>query len=125
MPATPARVALSLNDGVLLSKVDTALKDEHPNAVGEDNEIESFFDARADAQVLLDERWAWKSAVGRPRELLEFTTGFGLGTSVALTPALPRMTITDETRAILAASVIVRAYAVDYNSERYAAELVG
>lgn len=123
MPATPARVALSLNDGVLLSKVDVAIKTAHPNAVGEENEIESFFDLEADAQVLLDERWAWKSAVGRVREQIEVDDSFNLGTTVAVVPTVPKITVSDEPRGILQQAAMVRAYTIDYNTDRYAVEL--
>jgi hypothetical protein len=123
MPATPARIALSLNDGVLLSKADATVKTNHPHAISEDQEIESFFDTEADAQVLLDERWAWRSAAGRLREQIEIDSDFGLGTLFAVTPALPTVTLTDQNRGIAAVSAMVRAYAVDYNAERYAVEL--
>jgi hypothetical protein len=123
MPATPARIALSLNDGVLLSHADAAIKTAHPNAVGDDTEIESFFDDEADAQVLFDERWNWKSAAGRVRQMIEVASSFGLGTTVAVTPALPTITITDEIRAISNVVAMVRAYAIDYNTDRYAVEL--
>lgn len=100
MPATPARIALSLNDGVLLSKADATIKANHPNAVEQDNEIESFFDSEADAQVLLDERWAWRSAAGRFREAIEIDSDLGLGTIIPVTPALPTILIYDEARGI-------------------------
>lgn len=123
MVATAARIALSLNDGVLLAKVDATLKANHPNAVSEDSELETFFDTAADAQVLVDERWAWKSAVGRAREMVEFDSSFNLGTTVPVTPAVPTMTLTDEARGIYAQSAKIRAYSIDYNTERYAVEL--
>lgn len=123
MVATAARIALSLNDGVVLSKVDATLKAEHPNAVSQDSELETFFDTAADAQVLLDERWQWKSSLGRAREMIEFDSGLNLGTSVAVTPAVPTITVTDEKRGIIAQVAKIRAYAIDYNTERYAVEL--
>jgi hypothetical protein len=123
MVATAARIALATNDGIVLSKLDATIKTNHPNADGDDQEIESFFDAQADAQVLLDERWAWKSAVGRAREMIEFDSGFNLGTTVAVTPAVPTITVTDEARGIIAQVAKVRAYSIDYNTERYAVEL--
>lgn len=126
MPATPARIALSLNDGVVLSKADSTIKANHPNA--EDaggSEIEMFFDNAADAQVLLDERWDLKSVVGRPREQIEVDTSLGLGTIIPIAPAVPTFTITDETRGIVAVSCMTRSYSIDYNSERYAIEVVG
>lgn len=125
MPATPARIALSVSDGIVLAKATPQIKTDHPNAVSDDSEIESFFDTAADAQVLLDERWAWKSAAGRPREQIELDSSFGLGTLVAVTPTLPTITITDEARAIIADVCMVRAYSIDYTSERYAVELAG
>jgi len=125
MPATPARIALSLQDGVVLSKVDATIKTNHPNASDENVEIESFFDTAADAQVLLDERWAWKSAVGRPREQIEIDSSFDLGTTNPIAPTVPRITVTDEVRGINANALAVRAYSIDYQAERYAVELAG
>ncbi len=63
MVATPARIALSTNDGVVLSKVDPTILANHPNAGSDDDEIESFFDTAANAQTMLDEL----EIVGRPR----------------------------------------------------------
>lgn len=123
MPATPARVALSLNDGVLLSRADPAIKADHPNAVAEENEVESFFDTAEDAEVMLGERWDWRSRVGGLREQIEVDSSLNLGTTVPITPAAPQVKITDEDRGIIGQNCIVRAYAVDYTSERYAIEL--
>lgn len=125
MVATPARIALSLNDGVVLSKTDAALKADHPNAVSADTEIEMFFDTASDAQVLLDERWAWRSAPGRPKEQIELSADLGLGTTTPLTPALPTFTIADETRGIRGAVCAVRGFSIDHNTDRYAVEIVG
>lgn len=125
MVATPARIALSLNDGVVLSKLDAALKGNHPNAVSADSEIEMFFDNPADAQILLDERWAWRSAPGRPKEQLELAADLGLGTIVPLAPALPTYTINDETRGLRGAVCAVRGFSVDHNTDRYAVEVIG
>jgi hypothetical protein len=124
MSATPTRIAISLNDGIVLSKLDATIKTNHPNAEDAgDNEIEMFFDNSADAQVLLDERWNWKSSAGRAREQIELDSSFGLGTTVALTPAVPKFTITDDDRGINAVVCMARSYSIDYNSERYAVEL--
>lgn len=114
---------MSISDGVVLSKVDATIKTNHPNAVEDSQELEMFFDAAADAQVLLDERWNWKSSVGRAREQIEFDSGFGLGTLIAVTPAVPTITISDAARGIAAVPAMVRAYSVDYGTERYAVEL--
>jgi hypothetical protein len=126
MPATPTRIAISLNDGVVLSKIDSTIKSSHPNA--EDaggSEIEMFFDNPADAQVLLNERWDWRSVAGRPHEQVELDSSLGLGTVIPVTPAAPQFEITDAVRGIVSADCIVSAYSVDYNTERYAVEVMG
>jgi hypothetical protein len=82
-----------------------------------------FFDLAADAQALLDERWAWKSAAGRPREQIEMDSSLGLGTVLPVTPAVPGFTITDDTRGIVGLHCYTRAYSIDYTTERYAIEL--
>lgn len=123
MSATPARVALLLNDGVVLSKVDATIKTAHPNAEDQDGEYEMFFDNSADGQVLIDERWNWKSTAGRAREQIELDTSFGLGTTVAVTPAVPTFTVTDAIRGINLVPCKTRGYSIDYNTERYAIEL--
>lgn len=125
MAATPARIAISLNDGVLLSRVDATVKANDPGATSDDSEIESFFDTAADAQVLLDERFNWKSVGGRPHDQVEFDSTLGLGTTQAITPAAPTITITDASRNIAATVAKIRAYAIDYTTERYAVEIVG
>lgn len=122
MPATVARIAISINDGFVLSKVDATTKANHPNAAGDDSEIESFFDNAVDAQVLLDERWAWKSAVGRAREQIEVDSDIGLGTTISVTPAVPTVTVIDEDRGLNTVAM-VRGYAIDYNTDRYGIEL--
>ncbi len=125
MVATPARIALSLNDGVVLSKVDANLKAQHPNAVSADSEIEMFFDEAADAQVLLDERWAWRSTPGRPKEQLELSSDLGIGTTIPLAPILPTFAINDEERGLRGHRCAVRGFSVDHTTDRYAVELLG
>lgn len=124
MPATPDRIASSTVDGVVLTKVDPAIKALHMNAEDMDQEREMFFDDPADAQVLVDELWDWKSAAGRPREAAEVDASLGLGTVVPIAPAVPQFNIIDESRGI-DMPAMVRAYAVDHNSDRYSVELAG
>lgn len=124
MAATPARIALSINDGVVLSHVDATIKTAHPNAEDDgQSEIEMFFDAQADAQAMLDERWNWRSAAGRAREQIELDSSFDLGTVRAIAPTVPLITISDDPRGMRNVACLVRAYAIDYNAERYAVEL--
>jgi hypothetical protein len=105
--------------------VSAAIKTANPGAVSEDTEIESFFDTAADAQVLLDERFNWRSVGGRPFEQIEFDTSLGLGTLIAITPAAPTVTISDAKRNINAVVCKVRGYAIDFSTERFAVEIVG
>lgn len=112
-------------DGIVLSRVDTALRAAQPNATDEgDQEIEMFFDSEADAGVLLDERWNWKKTVGRIHEAVEVDTGFGFGTLIAVAPAIPVLTVQDPSRNLNVVAK-VRAFAADYTTERYSIEVLG
>lgn len=123
MPADPQRIAQFVVDGQVLSRVDPLLKQTYPGA-SELPEIEMFFDDIADAEALLEERWAWQRQAGRPREAVEFEDTLGLGTSIPLVPAVPQFTVIDESRSIDTIA-IVKAYAADFNTDRYAVELTG
>lgn len=125
MPATPSDIAKYTVDGVALSKVDVDLRAAHPNAVDlGDKEIEMFFDSEVDAQVLLDERWNWLKTAGRIHEAVEVESSFGLGTTKAVTPTIPTMTVIDAKRN-LNATAKVRAFVADYTTERHSVELLG
>jgi hypothetical protein len=125
MVATPARIAMMTTDGVVISRVDAALRVAHPNAADEGStEREYFFDDETDTAVMVDEYFNWRKAPGRPHEAVEFGAGLGLGTIVAVTPAVPQATVIDESRGI--GSVCkVRAFAVDHGKDRYSVELLG
>lgn len=125
MSATPARIALALSDGVMLTRSDAAIRTLHPNAIDTgETEREMFFDTAADADVLLDELWNWRKLAGRLHEAVEVDSSLGLGTTVPVAPTVPYMTVIDEDRAINAQAKI-RAFAVDYGTERYSVELLG
>lgn len=123
MPADPSRIAQFTVDGVLLSKVEPTIKTSFPGAI-EGREIEMFFDDPGDAQVLLDERFAWQSKTNRLREAVELDETLGLGTTIPLTPALPQFNVVDAARNI-DAPAIVKAYAANFDSDRYAVEFIG
>ena len=113
------------SDGVVLSRVDTALRAAHPNAVDQGaTEREYFFDSEADTAVMLDEYWNWRKTPGRIHEAIEVDATFGLGTSIAITPAVPQMTVVDDSRSINVLAR-VRAFAADYTIERHSVELLG
>lgn len=125
MPALPARIPLMTTDGVVLSRVDSALRAANPNAVDDgDSEIEMFFDSETDGAVLLDERWNWQKTVGRIHEAVEVDTSFGFGTLIAVAPAIPNLNVLDSSRNLIVVAK-VRAYASDYTIERHSIELLG
>lgn len=114
------------SDGVVLSRVDTALRALQPNAADEGGEErEYFFDSEADTNVLVDEYWNWRKTVGRPHEAVEIeATTVAFGSTVALTPAVPQFTIVDDSRGINVLTKL-RAFAADYTIERHSLELLG
>src|SRR4051812_25184486 len=125
MPASPARIPMMTSDGVALSRVDSALRTAQPNASDENGtEREYFFDTQADTDAMIDEYWNWRKTPGRVHEAVETDSGFGLGTTVAVSPAIPQFTVVDDGRGINALAR-VRAFAVDYTKERYSVELLG
>ena len=125
MPATPAYIAEFTTDGVALSRVDTALRVAMPSAVDEGgSEIEMFFDLAADGEVLLEERWQLVKSLTRIHEAVETETSMGLGTTVPLSPAVPRFTLVDSPRGINQ-TASVRAFVIDRAAERYSVELLG
>jgi hypothetical protein len=125
MPASPARIPMMTSDGVVLSRVDAALRAVHPNAVDEGGtEREYFFDSEADTAVLVDEYWNWRKTPGRPHEAIEVEVGLGLGTTTPVAPAVPQLLVTDADRS-LAGLLKVRAFAVDHGIDRHSVEVLG
>lgn len=125
MPASPARIPLMTSDGIVLSRVDLAVRAAHPNAAdasGSDREF--FFDNEADQAALLDEYFNWRKQPGRIHEAVEVEATFGLGISIALTPAIPQVNALDDGRGLNVFAKI-RAYAADYTTERFSLELLG
>lgn len=123
MPASPARIAKSTVDGVVVERVSAPLKQTHPNAT-DIEEIESFFDSAAHAEIRLQERWAWQSDPARLREAVELDASLGLASDIDLAPTLPRYTVIDESRGIEGPAV-VKAIAFNYDEDRYGVELIG
>lgn len=125
MTAAPADIQRFTNDGVVLISRDTAIRDAYPGAVdGGSDEIVLFFDAAADGQVILEERFALLSMITRPHEAVETDDGLDLGRSITVVPRIPHFFLIDPSRA-LAARTALRAYSFDHNSDRYALELAG
>ena len=124
MSADPARIAKFSNDGIVISRVDDAIKAKYPNA--EDfgtSEIEMFFRNQADADAMLDEKWNALKVANRVHEGVEITQDLGLGTTIQLSPVVPRLQTIDESRGI-DASLAVRAFVQDMTTDRYSIELL-
>lgn len=125
MAATPARIAKSTVDGVALSRVDAALRAEHPDAIDDGSaEIEMFFDDPVDADLLLEERWTWRKQVGRIHEAVEVSDSLGLGTTVPVVPAVPQFQVRDAKR-LIDTTAKTRAFVADHQADRYSVELLG
>lgn len=124
MTATPVSVAKFTRDGITLTREDTAIREAQRDALttGE-TAIETFFDQRLHAQVLLDEMWETFSRVSPLHEGIEVTQTLGLGTVIPLTPSVPCFQVIDEERGInrLART---RAFSYDTGSESYSVEVL-
>ena len=123
MPAKPADIARITSDGVVLTREDLSLRANNPDALSSRGEIESFFDDAADAQVLLDERFALLSRVSALHEAIDVADDFGLGTTIAYAPNVPCFRIIDAERKI---DAVVRCRAIVYegSSDSFAVEVV-
>lgn len=125
MPANPTDIARYTSDGALITLKNEALKDTDPNAQDAgDRELAMFFDSSTHGQIIANELFAFVSAVSRPHEGVEIEDGLGLGSTVPVFPKAPRVHITDPSR-LIDTSAVIRAYAFDMSSDRYALELVG
>ena len=90
---------------------------------GTETEIEHFFDNEADSQVLLDETFGIVSRIAPTYLALELADTLGVGTSVPIAPLVPTGRLVDE-RTGLNRIVRIRAYAVDYGTDRYSVEVI-
>lgn len=124
MTATPADVARYTQDGFVLTAEDPAIKAAFGDAQdGGDREIEMFFDTVADAQLMLDERFALLSQASPIHEGIEVEESLGLGSDIPIAPVVPAVTVVDDTRAINTVAR-VRAYAYSGDTDRYSVEVL-
>jgi hypothetical protein len=128
MTATPADVALYMNDGRLFASPDKAtsdaLKAAHIDAQnGGDTEIEMFWDSADHGQILLDERFDYLGQIDPAHEGIEVEESLLLGTDVPIAPTVPCFTIVDDSRGL---NVLcrTRAYAADLTSDRCSVEVL-
>jgi hypothetical protein len=120
--AKPDDIARFTNDGVVLTVESQDIHVSHPDA--DSVEYESMFDSREHGLIMLQERFAVRSMVGRVHESVELADRLGLGTDVPIAPTVPAFTVVDDSRGITARTV-VRAYSFLFEMNKYAVELVG
>ena len=129
MAANPLDVARYTTNGVLVvSPIDPAISQAIAGTFvdaqdGTETEIEHFFDAEADCQALLDETFSIVSRIAPAYLALELDDTLGLGTAIPIAPLVPTARLVDE-RTGLDRVVRVRAYAVDYGTDRYSIEVI-
>lgn len=126
MPATPSDIARFTTDGVLLTAEDPAIKANHLDAedgAASGRELEMFYDDPADAQDMLDERFAILSQISAVHEGIEVEETLGIGTVIPLTPTVPCFQIVDEERGINTLAR-TRAFAYDLDTDRYSVEVL-
>lgn len=129
MSALPSDIARFTTDGIVIrapltQAASDAIKAEHVDAqdVG-DGEIEMFFDNPADAQIMLNERFAILSRVDPVHIGIEVEESLRIGDAIAITPAVPRMRVIDAERGV-DEIVRVRAFAHDMETDRYSVEVM-
>lgn len=124
MAATPSDIAKFTTDGVRLvaptnSAIGDAIKAKHIDARdGDSDEIEMFYDDPADAQAMLNERFAIES-IANPVSLgVEVEESLGLGAGIPITPAVPVFTAIDRDIGFNA-PLRVSGFASDMGTDRY------
>lgn len=124
MPATPADIAKYTNDGVVVFVQAPSVRTMFPDAADTgDGEIEMFYDTQADAQAMLNEKFAILSQIAPPHEAIEIEESLGLGHTVAIAPVIPSFRCVDQTRG-MDMSLRCLAYAYEMNSDRYSVEVM-
>lgn len=124
LTATPARIRRVRREAEYARSTQPAVLTARPNAKdGYANPMEGFFDTVAQAQLMLTER-ANVLMADRKREAVETTEPFRLGSTLPLTPSLPRVRLIDQ-QTEFDRTMMVRGVAIDLAVDRNAIEVVG
>lgn len=124
MTATPARIRLCVREAEYATASDAAVLAARPDANdGYEAVIESFFDTVGDAQVMLNERFAFLKAV-RTHEAAEADTPLTPGYGIAVAPVVPKARMVDQSRGI-DVTIPIRGLAVDMEGDRNSIEADG
>jgi hypothetical protein len=122
--ATPARIRRSIREAEYARTSNPAVLVARPGASdGFAQPREGFFDATADAQVLLDELAAQLTS-NRVREAIETDTPFSLGQSLPLTPTIPRARAIDQSTGF-DRTMFIKGVSIDLGSSRNSIEVIG
>ena len=122
--ATPARIRRSVREFEYARVSNSAILIQNPDAVdGYQNVRRTFFDDVDDAQVLLTELsnviMAHRIHVG-----VESEVPMGIGTTIAVTPVLPRARVVDRS-SDLDKTCMIKGVAIDLHTGRNSVEVVG
>lgn len=124
MSADAATVAKITRDGIDIEQKSTAIRDAHPDAVDDSNNVrETFVDDIADAETLLLEQWNILSTLDPFHIGVEAEEKIDLGGAISITPQVPSFTIVDP-KTDLSKVARVRAFAYDLETERFAIEFI-
>jgi hypothetical protein len=124
--ATPSRISRCSRDYSYATASNPAVLAARPDAKpqgGDEFTIDSFFDNVADAQVMLDEKFA-VLASSRRNEAAETAVPLRVGTDIAIAPVLPKARMIDANRGVDAV-LIIKGLSVDTHTERNSIEAVG
>jgi hypothetical protein len=124
LTATSARIRRSIRENEYARATDIAVLAQRPDANdGYTREREGFCDTAADAQILLNEL-VGILMVDRFREAVETASPFKLGSTLPLTPTLPRARLVDKTTGF-DRTMIIKGVAIDLGLDRNAIEVLG
>lgn len=124
MTATPERIRLCVRESEFATSSDAAVLAARGDAVdGYDRAIFSFFDNTADAQLLLNERFAFQKTVRR-HEAAEVAGFLSIGAGIPIAPTVPKARMIDDTRP-MNRIMLIKGMAIDFNSDRNSIECDG
>jgi len=122
--ATTARIRRCIREATIVSSTDPLVIASRRDAQdGQDSVIDGFFNKSAHAQAFINLRFAALSKVRR-HETVECDEILGIGRTIPITPALPKVRLVDDAIG-LDVSITIGAISVDWNIERNSIEAIG
>ncbi|HBK92543.1 MAG TPA: hypothetical protein DDZ68_12825 [Parvularcula sp.] len=123
--ATPQRIRQITRDNVVVRATDPAVRSLHPRARPVDtvDPFETFYDDPADAQAILDERFALLKVKAR-HAAVEIDDDIDVGGSLSISPTLPSLIARDDVAGINFTGRL-RGSAINGATDRMAVEIYG